>query len=102
MFVWLVHRISGVLLIVLLGLKVVTGFSLMTRQAKPDWALALHATPVTDTLLLVLLVFHALYGLRTILYDLGVRRDRLLFWASTGLAIVGSAALLAVYFTRSY
>ncbi|MFH1569559.1 MAG: hypothetical protein ABIL09_16300 [Gemmatimonadota bacterium] len=102
MFVWLFHRISGLLLVVLLGLKVVTGFPLMTREAKPDWALALHVTPVADALLIVLLVFHALYGLRTIAYDLGVTRDRALFWGSTLLGVAASAALLLLYFTRDY
>ena len=102
MFVWVVHRLSGALLIFLLGLKMVTGLSLMTRDAKPEWALALHVTPVTDALLIILLVFHAAFGLRTIIYDLGVSRDRLLFWGAMALAVAACAVLLGLYFTRSY
>lgn len=102
MFVWVVHRISGLLLIALLGLKVATGLSLMTKDAKPDLGLALHVTPATDALLIVLLVFHAAYGLRTIAHDLGVSRDRALFWVCTALAVVASAALLLLYFSRDY
>lgn len=102
MFVWVFHRVSGLLLIVLLGLKFFTSFFLMTKDQKPDWALVLHTNPLTDTLLIVLAVFHALYGLRTVVMDLGARREKQLFRIFTALGVVLSAALLAVYFTRNY
>jgi succinate dehydrogenase/fumarate reductase cytochrome b subunit len=102
MFVWVFHRVSGLLLIVLLGIKFFTSFFLMTKDQKPDWALVLHTNKLTDTLLIVLVVFHALYGLRTIIMDMGSRREKLLFWAFTILGVVLSAGLLAVYFTRNY
>ncbi len=102
MFIWVFHRVSGLLLILLLGVKFLTSFFLMTKAQKPDWALVLHTNPFTDTLLIVLIVFHALYGLRTIIIDLGVRKEKLLFWVFTILSIVFSAALLIVYFTRNY
>lgn len=102
MFIWVFHRVSGLLLILLLGVKFLTSFFLMTKAQKPDWALVLHTNPFTDTLLIVLIVFHALYGLRTIIIDLGVRKEKLLFWIFTILSIVFSAALLIVYFTRNY
>jgi succinate dehydrogenase/fumarate reductase cytochrome b subunit len=102
MFVWVFHRVSGLLLIVLLSLKFFTSFFMMTKDKKPDWAIVLHANPLTDTLLIVLVVFHGLYGVRTILMDLGARREKLLFWVFTILAVVLSAALLVVYYTRNY
>lgn len=102
MFVWVFHRLSGLLLIVLLAFKFLTSFFLMTKDQKPDWALVLHTNPLIDTLLIVLVVFHALYGLRTVIMDMGARREKLLFWVFTGLGVVFSAALLAVYFTRNY
>ena len=102
MFIWVVHRVSGLLLILLLGVKFLTSFFLMTKAQKPDWALVLHTNPFTDTLLIILVVFHALYGLRTIIIDLGVRKEKLLFWVFTILSVVFSAALLIVYFTRNY
>lgn len=102
MFIWVFHRVSGLLLILLLGVKFLTSFFLMTKEQKPDWALVLHTNPFTDTLLIVLVVFHALYGLRMVIIDLGVRKEKLLFWVFTVLSIVFSAALLAVYFTRNY
>lgn len=102
MFVWVFHRISGILLIVLVGLKFLTSFFLMTKDEKPDWALVLHTNPLSDTLLIIAVVFHALYGLRTVIIDLGVRREKLLFWIFTVLGIVLTGALLVVYFTRNY
>jgi succinate dehydrogenase hydrophobic anchor subunit len=102
MFIWIFHRVSGLLLILLLGIKFLTSFFLMTQEKKPDWALVLHTNAFSDTLLIVLVVTHALYGLRTILVDLGVKKEKLLFWIFSGLGFVLSAALLAVYFTRNY
>ncbi|MEW5900121.1 MAG: hypothetical protein AB1715_01520 [Acidobacteriota bacterium] len=102
MFVWVFHRITGILLIVLLGFKFLTSFFLMTKQQKPDWALVLHTNPLIDTVLLVSVIFHGLYGLRTVIMDLGARREKLLFWVFTILGVVLSGALLVVYFTRDY
>jgi succinate dehydrogenase cytochrome b556 subunit len=102
MFVWIFHRISGLLLILLLGLKVLTSFFLMTKAQKPDWALVLHTNPLSDTLLILLIVFHAFYGLRTVIIDLGVRKEKLLFWIFTLLSLAISAFLIIVYFTRNY
>jgi succinate dehydrogenase/fumarate reductase cytochrome b subunit len=102
MFVWVFHRVSGLLLIVLLGIKFFTSFFLMTKDQKPDWAIVLHANKLTDTLLIILVVFHALYGVRTVIMDMGARREKLLFWVFTILGVVLSVGLLAVYFTRNY
>jgi succinate dehydrogenase/fumarate reductase cytochrome b subunit len=102
MFVWIFHRVSGLVLILLLGLKFLTSFFLMTQQQKPDWALVLHTNPLADTLLIILVVYHAFYGLRTVLFDLGLRKEKLLFWVFTILGGLSSAALLIVYFTRNY
>ncbi len=102
MFIWVVHRISGLLLIILLGIKFLTSFFLMTKATKPDWALVLHANPLTDTFLIVAGVYHALYGLRTFIIDCGVRKEKLLFWIFTILGTVLAAALLVIYYTRDY
>ncbi|MDH5383297.1 MAG: hypothetical protein OEY18_01220 [Candidatus Aminicenantes bacterium] len=102
MFVWVFHRISGLLLIILLGVKFFTSFFLMTKEQKPDWALVLHTNPFIDTFLIVSIVFHAFYGLRTVIIDLGVRKEKKLFWIFTLLSVAVSAALLLVYFTRNY
>ena len=102
MFVWVFHRISGLLLILLIGIKFLTSFFLMTKEQKPDWALVLHTNPFIDTLLIISVVFHALYGLRTVAMDLGLRKEKLLFWVFTLLSLVLSTLLLVLYFTRDY
>ncbi len=102
MFIWVFHRVSGLMLILFLGIKVLTAFFLMTKGQKPDWALVLHTNPFIDTLLIISVVYHALYGLRTIILDLGLRKEKLLFWIFTGLGFVLSALLLIVYYTRNY
>ncbi|MFQ6070079.1 MAG: hypothetical protein ACE5LC_06090 [Candidatus Aminicenantales bacterium] len=102
MFIWVFHRVSGLLLIVLLGIKFVTSFFLMTKGQKPDWALVLHTNPFSDSLLIISIVFHALYGLRTVIIDLGLRKEKLLFWVFTTLGTLLSAGLLILYFTRNY
>jgi len=102
MFIWVFHRVSGLMLILRLGIKVLTAFFLMTKEQKPDWALVLHTNPFIDTLLIISVVYHALYGLRTIIMDLGLRKEKLLFWIFTSLGVVLSALLLIVYYTRNY
>ena len=102
MFVWIFHRISGLLLILLIGIKLFTSFFMMTKEQEPDWALVLHTNPFLDTLLIISVVFHAFYGLRTVAIDLGLRKEKLLFWVSTLLSLILSGLLLALYFTRNY
>ena len=97
MFAWLFHRISGLFLIVLFGIKILSGFYLYTKEKKPDWAILLHRQPMVDLLIMVLFTFHVLYGIKTILYDLGVRREKLLFWSSTLLGVLVSLLLIAIY-----
>jgi succinate dehydrogenase/fumarate reductase cytochrome b subunit len=101
MFIWLFHRISGVILIVLFSIKILTSFFLFTKDKKPDWALSLHRQPVLDVLILILFTFHSLYGLRTIAIDLGYRKEKQLFWIANVAAAVISAALLILYFRFS-
>jgi len=102
MFIWVFHRISGLLLILLLGIKFLTSFFLMTKGTKPDWALVLHTNPLTDSFLIVAGVYHAFYGLRTFIIDCGARKEKLLFWIFTGLGTATTAALLVIYYTRNY
>jgi len=101
MFIWLFHRISGAILIVLFSIKILTSFFLFTKDKKPDWALSLHRQPLLDILILILFTFHSLYGLRTIAIDLGYRKEKQLFWIANIAAAVISAALIILYFRFS-
>ncbi len=100
MFVWLFHRISGVLLTVLLLAQLVTGF-FQASSSKLELVQAiagLHRHAVLSCLLVLVATFHALYGVRTILLDLGVQREKLLFWVATGLGWVFFGSFLVLYF----
>ncbi len=101
MFIWLFHRISGVSLIILFGIKILTSFFLFTKDKKPDWALSLHRQPIIDVLILILFTFHSIYGLRTIAIDLGYRKEKKLFWLSNIVAGVISLILIYFYFIVS-
>ncbi|MCX5832526.1 MAG: hypothetical protein NT140_11700 [Deltaproteobacteria bacterium] len=98
MFIWLFHRISGASLIILIGIKIFTSYFLFTKDKKPDWALSLHRHPVLDVLILVLFVFHSIYGLRTIVIDLGYRKEKQLFILSNVVATIIAAVLIFFYF----
>jgi succinate dehydrogenase cytochrome b556 subunit len=101
MFIWLFHRLSGVALIVLIGLKVLTSYFLFTKDKKPDWALSLHRQPALDVILLILFAFHSVYGIRTIIMDFGYRNEKRLFWLSNLIASIISAALIYFYYVMS-
>ena len=94
MFIWLFHRISGATLIVLIGIKILTGYFLLPKDNRPDWALSLHRHPVIDVLILILFTFHSIYGIRTIIIDLGFRKEKFLFWSSNIIAAIISAVLI--------
>lgn len=101
MFIWLFHRISGVSLIILFGIKIFTSYFLFTKDKKPDWALSLHRQPVLDVIILILFTFHSIYGLRTIVMDFGYRNEKRLFWLSNTVASIISAVLIYLYFVMT-
>jgi succinate dehydrogenase/fumarate reductase cytochrome b subunit len=94
MFVWLFHRISGLILIVLIGVKIISGYA-FTGEIDAPGVEFLHGNNTVDIFILFLFTFHSLYGLRTLLIDAGVKAERLLFWTFSGAALVVSC--LATY-----
>ena len=97
MFIWLFHRVSGVSLIILFGTKILSSFFLFAKDKKPDWALSLHRQPVIDILILILFTFHSIYGIRTIIMDLGYKKEKRLFWLSNCIAAMISVLLIYLY-----
>ena len=98
MFPYYFIRFSGPLLLILVGLKILSGYALVGRIGGIPWLLGLHQNRILDFLLLFVFIFHAFYGIRLFLIDLGmVKREALLFWISTILSI-GLFALSTVYF----
>jgi succinate dehydrogenase cytochrome b556 subunit len=99
-FVWIVHRITGVLLIVLLLVQLITGFLQASTANSPlvKTLAGLHSHAGLVCLLVWAATFHGLYGLRTIALDFGLRRERLLFWAATILGVLLCGVFLVLYF----
>ncbi len=98
MFPYYFIRFSGPLLFILVGLKILSGYSLTGRITGVSWLPGLHENRILDFFLLFLFTFHSFYGLRLFLIDLGMmRRENLLYWVAT-LAGVGSFVLAYVLF----
>jgi len=84
MFPYYFVRFSGPLLLILVGLKILSGYSLVGRIQGVSWLSNFHINRTLDLLLLFVFIFHALYGLRLFLIDFGmVKKEKVLFWAST-------------------
>jgi len=58
-----------------------------------------HTNKLTDSLLIILVVYDALYGMRTVIMDMGLAGEAS-FLVFTILGVVLSAGLLVLYFTR--
>jgi len=98
MFPYYFLRFTGPLLLILVGLKILSGYALVGRINGIPWLLGLHQNRSLDFLLLFIFIFHAFYGLRLFLIDLGmVKREKALFWAFT-IGSVGLFIFSYVYF----
>ena len=97
MFVWVFHRISGLILIFLIGFKMYSGFGVagaLGEDVVPYWT-TLHSNLGVDLAVIFLFIYHSLYGLRTCLIDLGIKKEKELFW---GLSAIGLASYIFVCF----
>ena len=93
---WLVNRISGLLMIILLGTKLVSGLFLLPEE-DPDWALTLHRQVVLDIMLIFLLCLHACFGLKTILFEIGLFKEKLLTYSAAVISLVLSVIAVILY-----
>ncbi|MCM3761850.1 hypothetical protein M3212_13815 [Alkalihalobacillus oceani] len=72
---WLIQRITAVLLIILLPLKIYSGYALIGKLPGGTLVASLHINAAVDTLLLFAVIFHALYGIRVLLIEVGIVKD---------------------------
>ncbi len=96
MTTWLIHRISGLFMIGLFTLKFVTAFYLLPDD-KPSWALFLHRHPAVDISLIFLISHHTCFGLKTILFEIGLRKETWLAYSATAAALTLSIIGTIVY-----
>ncbi len=93
---WLVNRISGLLMIILLGTKLVSGLFLLPEE-DPEWAMTLHRQVVLDIMLIFLLCLHACFGLKTILFEIGLFKEKVLGYAATVISLILSVIAVVLY-----
>jgi succinate dehydrogenase/fumarate reductase cytochrome b subunit len=96
MTTWLIHRISGLIMIGLFVLKFVTAFYLLPDE-KPAWAVFLHRHPAVDISLIFLICHHTCFGLKTILFELGCRKEKWLTYGATAVALLLSLVGTIIY-----
>jgi succinate dehydrogenase/fumarate reductase cytochrome b subunit len=95
MFPYYFIRFSGPLLLIFVGIKILSGYSLTGKITGVSWLPALHENRTLDFFLLFLFTFHAFYGLRLFLIDLGMmKKEKILFWVST---LVGVGLFVSGY-----
>ncbi len=90
MWAWLLQRLSGVLLVVSVGLHFVS--KTVTPLPRP-------VVLANDSLLIILVVYHAVNGVRVVLIDLGpgIAAQRAIFWGGLVLGALVAAWMLAAY-----
>lgn len=80
----------------LFAVKFVTAFYLLPDE-KPSWAVFLHRHPAIDISLIFLVSFHTCYGLKNILFEIGLRKEKLLVYGATMVALSLSIAGTVIY-----
>ncbi|MBN2542647.1 hypothetical protein JXI42_07240 [bacterium] len=99
--IWNFHRASGLLLIILVFSKLVTGFSMTGHLEILESGIShsLHTSPFLDVPLVLLFTFHALYGiLKGVLAKVDKSKQKALFiiFNAVGVVIV-VFSLLFIY-----
>jgi succinate dehydrogenase hydrophobic anchor subunit len=76
--------------------KILSGFALTGRWGSDlaaTWT-PIHRSPFLDLPLLFLFSLHSMYGIKTVIVDLGARKqERLLFWLASSVGFVGACAV---------
>jgi succinate dehydrogenase / fumarate reductase cytochrome b subunit len=99
MWAWIGHRLTGIILVVyiFMHLSFITTASLGDGEKSFDSLMAITSQPLfvaMDFLLVFVVIYHAMNGLRVILFDfcIGIRRQKLVFWIMMAIAAVMTVA----------
>src|SRR5919199_3866074 len=93
MWTWVLHRISGVAILFFLFAHVTDTALVNVSPAAYDRVIDTYRNPIVGLLeigLALLVLFHALNGLRIILFDFwseGIRRQRQMLWVQSALYV---------------
>lgn len=97
---WLLQRVTALLLVFLIPLKIYTGYASVYPNKVPWFrsgsAAEVHANNAVDIALLFCVLLHAFYGVRVILIDFGWIREDRFFWGASATAAV--IFVFAVYY----
>jgi succinate dehydrogenase / fumarate reductase cytochrome b subunit len=95
MWAWVGHRLTGIALVayVFLHLSFISTASMGDGEASFDSLMATTSQPLfvfMDFLLVIVVIYHAMNGLRVVLFDLGlgIRRQKIVFWITMAVAAV--------------
>jgi succinate dehydrogenase / fumarate reductase cytochrome b subunit len=95
MWAWVGHRLTGIALVVyvFLHLSFISTASLGDGEASFDDLMATTSQPLfvlMDFVLVIVVIYHAVNGLRVVLFDMGVgiKRQKLVFWIAMAVAAV--------------
>jgi succinate dehydrogenase/fumarate reductase cytochrome b subunit len=71
-------------------IKIITGYGILGRLGYENIEpmRSFHRNPFVEVPIFLLFIYHAIYGIRTSLIDLGLRKEKLLFWVSNALGFV--------------
>ena len=105
MWAWVGHRLTGLALVayVFLHLSFITTASLGDGEKSFDALMATTSQPLMvflDFMLVVVVIYHAMNGLRVLLFDfcIGIRRQKLVFWIIVGIsAVLVVAGMIAIW-----
>jgi len=105
MWAWVGHRLTGLALVayVFLHLSFISTASMAEGGADFDALMETTSQPLfvaMDFLLVIVVIYHAMNGLRVVLFDLGVgiRRQKLVFWITMAIsAVLIVGGLLAIW-----
>ena len=93
MWAWIGHRVTGLILVAYIFMHLSFLSQAMLGADKFDSLMEVTAQPLMvflDFLLICAVIFHAMNGLRIILFDMGIgiRHQKVIFWISMAIAAV--------------
>ena len=88
-FAWMIQRISALVLVVVVPLRMYTGYGVLGKVPwfKAGSAAGFHMNTTLDITMLLCILLHAFYGIRVMLIDVGWIREDKFFWRTTILAL---------------